>query len=155
MDEEYLNLTGSDDEDKRKREKFQNKKKCRTISIMLGICIFGLAFLTFAKFNWFQTPLHASCKVKLSWSETDCDFINKAIVKQIKAWTDRSNCLNGGQKCLYTLISEDSSFIKVTHTTPVKAYVDTITFSFSDSNSTSCNIDVINLILFILIINFL
>lgn len=148
MDEEYLNLTGSDDEEKRKRKNFQAKKKCKTISIMLGICIFGLAFLIFAKFNWFQTPLHASCKVKLSWSETGCDLINKAIVNQIKNWTDRSNCLNGGQKCLYTLIAEDSSFIKVTHTTPVKAYVDTITFSFSDSNLTSCNIDVIHFIYF-------
>ena len=142
MEDEYAILSDSDQAEQRKRANFQKKKKCRIISIMILICVLSITFVTFLRFNWFTMPSHASCKVKLNWSSTDCTTIKQSIVNQIKNWTTRDNCLNGGQKCLYTLLSEDANSLKATHTTPVKAYVDTLTFSFETSNISSCTVDV-------------
>ncbi|XP_064614374.1 uncharacterized protein LOC135478040 [Liolophura sinensis] len=80
-------------------------------------------------------PLHASCKV--TWTfHTDCASVNKKIVDQMTAWKSADNCANGGEKCLYTIVSHDATTIKGKHTTPVKHYIDDLTFTFipEDSN---------------------
>ena len=35
------------------------------------------------------------------WPSTNCSYLQNAIVAQMQKWVGRSNCPNGGQKCLY------------------------------------------------------
>jgi len=56
--------------------------------------------------------------------------IHDKLIDQISTWTSADNCKNGGEKCLYTLISQTDSKITVTHETPEKHYKDDITFDF-------------------------
>lgn len=86
-------------------------------------------------------PLHASCKVAWFWPQTDCKTVHSKIVNQISEWTTEENCNNGGEKCLYKLISQNDKQIKATHTTPVKHYVDDLTFDFNQLNS-DCQVNV-------------
>jgi hypothetical protein len=141
MDDEYAILSDSDKAEQRKRANFKKKKMCKIISLVVALCILGMGVLA-VMYSWSSIPTHASCRVKLNWPSSDCIKIKQSIVNQIQNWTTRENCLNGGQKCLYNLVSEDTSFIKATHTTPVKAYVDTITFSFANNGNNDCNVDV-------------
>lgn len=85
-------------------------------------------------------PLHASCKVKWTWPNTDCGVPLKALLAQIDAWKTDENCKNGGEKCLYSLVSNTSDTINAKHATPVKKYIDDLTFKFS-KNGTTCNGD--------------
>ncbi|RNA40533.1 hypothetical protein BpHYR1_036009 [Brachionus plicatilis] len=79
-------------------------------------------------------PLHASCKVAWNWPETDCKLVHLKIVNQINEWKTDENCKNGGEKCLYTLVSQDEKQIKATHSTPVKHYIDDLSFDFNQLN---------------------
>lgn len=142
MDDDYTVLTDSDSAEARKRARFQQKKRCRLIIGLVLISVVGLIFITVLRYSWFTMPLHASCRVKFSWADRSCNELNEMIVNQIKNWTGRDNCLNGGQKCLYNLLSNTPDFVKATHTTPVKGYVDTLSFSFVQNNST-CDANVI------------
>ncbi|TRY85048.1 hypothetical protein DNTS_009548 [Danionella cerebrum] len=72
-------------------------------------------------------PLHAQCKVEWYFS-IPCRSVYEALVTQIKRWKTVSNCITGGEKCLYKLQSASVYFIAAKHTTPVKKYVDDITF---------------------------
>merc|ERR1712122_460839 len=85
------------------------------------------------------SPLHASCKINWEWSDNQCSEIHEKLINQIKLWTPEDNCAGGGQKCLYELIEETSDYIKATHTTPIKRYVDTLTFKFTTNNN-GCNV---------------
>ncbi|KAK6166522.1 hypothetical protein SNE40_023188 [Patella caerulea] len=86
----------------------------------------------------FCGPLHASCKV--DWETTgQCSAVQTKIVDQIKAWNGPSGCASGGEKCLYSLVSQSSSQVKATHETPVKHYKDDLTFTFSQ-NGNLCQI---------------
>jgi hypothetical protein len=89
----------------------------------------------------FKAPLHAQCNVDWSWPSTPCKTIQDKILSQIKAWTTADNCKNGGEKCLYTLVSQTSAVIQATHKTPVKQYVDDLTFKFSGKDP-QCNVNV-------------
>ena len=80
------------------------------------------------------SPLHASCQTTWEWKQTDCRSIHQAFLKQIELWAPFDNCKNGGQKCLYDLLEEKDMFIKATHTTPIKRYVDTMDFTFKDQD---------------------
>lgn len=87
-------------------------------------------------------PLHASCKVEWSWPDTSCQDVQTRLLNQIALWTPEDNCKNGGEKCLYTLISQSSNQIKATHKTPVKHYVDDLTFTFTNAGAQSCQVNV-------------
>ena len=93
-------------------------------------------------------PLHAQCKVTWTWPKTDCSVPMNAIVSQIKKWTTADNCNpppagDGGEKCLYTLKDQSSTMIKATHETPVKHYVDDLTFTVLKNGD--CQLQVISL----------
>ena len=92
------------------------------------------------EFPGIGSPLHAQCKIKWNWPHNDCKEISEAFIKQIEEWTPEDNCANGGQKCLYSLKEQQSNFIKATHTTPIKRYVDTLTFDFKPESG--CTVDV-------------
>lgn len=86
-------------------------------------------------------PLHASCNVQWSWPNTNCDDVQTKIVNQIAAWNTDDNCANGGEKCLYSLTSQKKGIINAKHKTPVKFYVDDLTFTLTQSSG-SCNVKV-------------
>ncbi|XP_077991471.1 uncharacterized protein LOC144445700 [Glandiceps talaboti] len=77
-------------------------------------------------------PLHASCKLHWTFG-TQCQEINTKLMDQMKKWEGPDNCKQGGEKCLYKVLSSNSTYITATHTTPVKMYVDTQTYSFKQS----------------------
>ncbi|XP_048742470.1 uncharacterized protein LOC125655964 [Ostrea edulis] len=83
-------------------------------------------------------PLHASCKIDWTFGIT-CDEVSSKIKGQISAWTTADNCANGGEKCLYKFVSASANQLKAKHETPVKHYVDDLTFTFSPSGA-SCNV---------------
>lgn len=84
-------------------------------------------------------PLHASCKVDWKFPAMTCDNVKMKLTNQIKAWTSDENCKNGGEKCLYSLVSDSGNTLKAKHQTPVKKYTDDLTFTFSNSSS-NCNV---------------
>ncbi|XP_066579424.1 uncharacterized protein LOC136769633 isoform X2 [Amia ocellicauda] len=57
-----------------------------------------------------------------------CRNVYVALVTQIKMWRTEAGCAQGGEKCLYKLESANVHFIKAKHTTPVKKYVDDLSF---------------------------
>ncbi|KAI8789733.1 hypothetical protein BgiMline_001534 [Biomphalaria glabrata] len=80
-------------------------------------------------------PLHASCNVDWNF-ELSCEATSQKIINQIDAWKG-DNC-GTGEKCRYTFISFENSVLKATHTTPVKNYVDDLTFLFKPKSADGC-----------------
>ena len=89
-----------------------------------------------------NTPLHASCKITWTLHATSCTLVQKSIEAQINAWKSQATCKNGGQKCLYALKERATNLIRATHTTPVKRYVDSLTFEL-ENTPTGCTVKVI------------
>lgn len=113
-------------------------------SIILLITILAIQSAQISAFKLgfnLKYPLHASCKASWSWPNTDCSVPMSKLVDQINTWTTADNCKNGGEKCLYTLVSKNTVTIKATHKTPVKFYVDDLTFTVT-SNSGTCQMTV-------------
>ncbi|ESO97070.1 hypothetical protein LOTGIDRAFT_143540 [Lottia gigantea] len=81
-------------------------------------------------------PLHASCKIDWQFG-MECDAVMTKLVNQIKAMGGKSGCANGGEKCLYELTSSTSAQITAKHTTPVKGYVDDLTFTFKGGKTSN------------------
>lgn len=109
---------------------------------LLIVTVLAIAIGTSLGFSFgLKNPLHASCKTKYSWPKTDCSVPLKALLAQIDAWKSDENCKNGGEKCLYTLKGSTQTSISATHATPVKKYIDDLTFTFTQ-NAGTCNCDV-------------
>merc|ERR1711860_44289 len=83
-------------------------------------------------------PIHASCTIQWTFGTT-CDDVKMKIKSQIATWSTADNCKNGGEKCLYSLVSESGNVIKAKHETPVKHYLDDLTFTLTPSGS-NCNV---------------
>ncbi|ESO87849.1 hypothetical protein LOTGIDRAFT_127112 [Lottia gigantea] len=79
-------------------------------------------------------PFHASCKV--DWEVAgQCADVKTKITDQIKALNGPAGCANGGEKCLYSLVSDSGMKVTATHETPKKHYKDDLTFSFTQSSN--------------------
>ena len=89
-------------------------------------------------------PLHASCKIVWLWANTDCKLVHSKIIDQMEEWKTEDNCKDGGEKCLYTMTSQTDKQIKGTHMTPVKHYIDDLTFDFTQVND-NCQVNVIKI----------
>ena len=104
----------------------------------LSIC--SLIFI----FNSLEAiPWHASCELDWEWKTMNCNSIQDKLVDQINLWTDDSNCKkvkNGGEKCLYHLLSRTDDRIEATHTTPIQRYIDDLTIKFASTNVTGCKV---------------
>lgn len=109
----------------------------KIILVALGIVIIAVSVGAFT----IKGPIHAQCKVKWTWPNTECGEVLKKLLNQIDAWKTADNCKNGGEKCLYSLVSSTLNSIKAKHMTPVKKYVDDLTFSFENDGKT-CNANV-------------
>jgi len=79
-------------------------------------------------------PLHASCSIQWTFGE-NCENMKEGLVKQIELWRTNANC-GTGQKCLYNKISLDGNVLKAIHTTPVRKYIDDLTFTFQTNSKT-------------------
>ncbi|XP_065558964.1 uncharacterized protein LOC136026360 isoform X2 [Artemia franciscana] len=88
----------------------------------------------------FPYPAHASCRINWRFGKS-CDEVRSQIIQQMKIWEPRDNCQNGGEKCLYKFLSSEGDMVKGTHTTPVKAYVDDLSFKFTSTPSNTCNVE--------------
>ena len=78
-------------------------------------------------------PLHASCELSWSFTSTSCDIVRTKLVQQIQEWNGPDNCAQGGEKCLYSLVSNSGDEVTATHTTPKKKYVDSLSMKFSST----------------------
>jgi len=111
---------------------YPTKMKLLICGIIFAVCCIG----TGVGWSLFPYPLHASCKI--DWTtQLSCDATYQKIYSQIFAWnhTDCGDGENVHQRCRYKLIQNDSSSIKATHTTPLKKYVDDLTFKFKTEGS--------------------
>ncbi|XP_074659170.1 uncharacterized protein LOC141911948 [Tubulanus polymorphus] len=106
------------------------------IAIMSIITVTGSLVVLCSALAW-SYPLHASCKIDWTFGE-DCKIIRDKILNQISVWKTDDNCKNGGEKCLYTLLSATANTIEAQHTTPVKHYNDTLNFTFN--SGTLCRV---------------
>ncbi|XP_064614190.1 uncharacterized protein LOC135477906 [Liolophura sinensis] len=115
-----------------------NTSKCVTISTAVCLCLSVLVTLLVA-YNPY--PCHASCKI--TWKFTNsCYPVLEAIKVQIRKWEGPANCKDGGQRCLYQLVRETNSSLIATHMTPVKHYMDDLTFSFTNSaDNSECTVE--------------
>ncbi|XP_070566694.1 uncharacterized protein [Ptychodera flava] len=103
-----------------------------------GFILFCLVVLFRTSYTLWPYPWHAQCEVDWSFLE-NCTYIKTKIVDQLKKWTGADNCQSGGQKCLYELIYSNDTYIEATHTTPVKKYIDDMTFELCFEGS-SCHV---------------
>ena len=88
-------------------------------------------------------PLHASCQLEWDFAATSCDIVLGKLVQQIQKWNGPNNCQQGGEKCLYDLVSSAPNTITATHTTPKKNYVDSLTMTFSSKQSYNFDSEII------------
>lgn len=105
---------------------------------MKGVFVFLAVVCFFAIYT--QGSLHASCRIDWTWA-INCTVIKDAIVKQINIWSTPNNCKDGGEKCLYKLKEVTADQITATHSTPVKHYIDDLTFTFKANGSELCNVE--------------
>ncbi|XP_030834870.1 uncharacterized protein LOC100891226 [Strongylocentrotus purpuratus] len=80
-------------------------------------------------------PLHASCG--LNWVfGMNCSSVSKALEQQIAKWSTKDNCADGGEKCLYKLVSSNATTLLATHETPENHYFDDLSFQFTKGSET-------------------
>merc|ERR1711953_1428885 len=92
-----------------------------------------------------RDPLHASCSVKWTLSES-CATAQQKIIDQMNLW-DNEDCgptddnKPHGQKCLYHHTGTEGLVTTGTHTTPIHRYVDDLTFTFIEGSDPTCLVD--------------
>ena len=92
-----------------------------------------------------SAPIHAQCSVTWKWPGVKCLQVQEAITTQMKKWESDEGCKDGSnEKCLYKIISQDLGLIKGTHETPIKHYIDDVSFIFVDDGS-QCSVEVIEI----------
>ncbi|XP_051985111.1 uncharacterized protein wu:fc46h12 [Xyrauchen texanus] len=87
-----------------------------TLTLTLGISLVATA-----------DPLHAQCKVIWLFG-IPCRDVFIALVNQIKAWRGVSGCINGGERCLYELVSATPFLITAKHTLRQSKRVEDLSF---------------------------
>ncbi|XP_069108135.1 uncharacterized protein [Argopecten irradians] len=110
-------------------------KGCIAATLLLSLAGGSLAFL-------FGGPAHASCKAQWMIGMA-CSQVESALLNQIQAWSGPENCKSGpiNEKCLYVLKSNSGGVMKLTHETPLKHYIDDVTFTLTSQGDASCHID--------------
>ena len=120
-------------------------------SNIMILALGGLVFLgAFQLFSMsFSYPWHAQCQIQWRIGES-CESVHNKLVNQIELWTANEcpttseSCpkMPCGQKCKYRLVksSPKTGLVKATHTTPVKEYVDHLTFNLTSSGDGECEV---------------
>jgi hypothetical protein len=109
------------------------------------LLIATLLFTAFVQLNAVKIPgvdypLTAQCSIKWNFPSLSCGSVKQRLVDQIKLWDMNFPC-NGSQRCLYQMKSVSDTQLLASHTTPVKRYVDSLTFTFNQAGL-GCNVDV-------------
>jgi hypothetical protein len=129
--------------------KLEGKTVKKICLIMFGALLGSLLLFVLALFGVTLTyPLHASCKI--TWFiNSPCTEVSSRLISQMNAW-DNANCPNVsescpkmpcGQKCLYHFKETTSDGeIVGTHATPVKRYIDNLSFKFMQTDA-HCQVD--------------
>ncbi|XP_064647616.1 uncharacterized protein LOC135500237 [Lineus longissimus] len=107
--------------------------------IMVSASVLSLCVVLLIVAGSYAGPLHASCKVKWTFNQA-CEDVQKTVVSQINKMQGPDGCEGGGEKCRYKLVSNEGNVVKATHTTPVKEYVDDLSFTFAGQDKT-CSCD--------------
>ncbi|OWF35756.1 uncharacterized protein LOC110442542 [Mizuhopecten yessoensis] len=110
-------------------------KSCVAAAVFLSLAGSSLAFL-------FGTgPAHASCKAQWTVGMA-CSQVETALLNQIQTWSGPENCKSGpiNEKCLYVLKSNSEGVIKLTHETPLKHYIDDVSFTLKSQGDASCQL---------------
>lgn len=81
-------------------------------------------------------PIHASCNIDWNFG-ISCNETSQKIVAQMVKWGE-IDC-GTSEKCLYKLKSKNETTLLATHTTPVKKYVDDLTFTLKPQGQ-SCQV---------------
>uniref|UniRef100_A0A8C5R486 C-type lectin domain-containing protein n=1 Tax=Leptobrachium leishanense TaxID=445787 RepID=A0A8C5R486_9ANUR len=84
-------------------------------------------------------PLHAQCRLEWNFG-ISCNNVYVALVTQIKLWTSKDNCKQGGERCLYELESANEHYIVAKHTNLIHQYVDNLTFKLVPFEEISCQV---------------
>ncbi|XP_046556940.1 uncharacterized protein LOC124266180 [Haliotis rubra] len=107
---------------------------------MKSFAIVTLACLVVAaeSFIMSRRSLRASCNVDWTFS-LSCTDVQDKLVGQIGRWTGPDGCADGGEKCLYKLVSKTKTQVKATRETPKQRYVDDLTFTFTQDRN-KCNV---------------
>merc|ERR1712156_169231 len=99
-------------------------------------------------------PDHASCRI--DWIvPASCDRVRIQIIDQMNQWKGDTNCgkvsdscptlkctMPCGQNCLYEFLETyENGTIEADHLTPVKRYVDSLTFAFEELSAISCQVE--------------
>merc|ERR1712110_415522 len=118
------------------------KRKIEKILKML--LIVTLLFTAFVQMNALNIPgidypLTAQCAIKWDFPSMSCAMVKSKILEQIAAWGMDKDCA-GSQRCLYKLKASTDNQITASHTTPIKRYVDSLTFTFNDA-AAGCKVD--------------
>lgn len=82
-------------------------------------------------------PIHASCNIEWNFGISCHDTLQR-IVAQINNWTN--NTCNNDEKCGYKITDYTESVLHATHTTPVKHYIDNLSFTFQPDGQASCKV---------------
>lgn len=104
----------------------------------------GLVQLNAVKIPGIDYPLTAQCAVKWNFPALSCDSVKQRLVDQVNRWDgDVDQCTSnpGNQRCLYKMKSTSATQLLASHTTPIKRYVDSLTFTFNQAGA-GCNVDV-------------
>lgn len=97
----------------------------KTLFVVAALCVVSV-----------HCVLHASCRITWNFG-VPCTQVSSALEQQMNTWKTADNCKNGGEKCLYAVKTSSANQLTGTHTTPVKHYVDDLTFTFKTSGN-SC-----------------
>eukprot|EP00163_Fabomonas_tropica_P029509 TRINITY_DN634_c0_g1_i2.p1 TRINITY_DN634_c0_g1~~TRINITY_DN634_c0_g1_i2.p1 ORF type:complete len:216 (+),score=54.28 TRINITY_DN634_c0_g1_i2:88-648(+) len=79
--------------------------------------------------------LHAHCGLVWDFQNTSCDPVMTLIKNNVVNFTNPKVAENN-----YTLVSASQSEIKALHTSPVKQYVDDLSFNVVSTSATACTI---------------
>ncbi|XP_035673556.1 uncharacterized protein LOC118413971 [Branchiostoma floridae] len=125
----------------RRRRNFYRLCSCKFCLPAMGTSLVLVFVVVFSVYLANGYPIHASCTIDWGFSQ-NCSAVNASLVKQINTWTSSDNCKNGGEMCLYKFVSASGTELKATHTTPVKNYVDDLTFTFTPGQTaqTKCRV---------------
>jgi len=118
---------------------------------MLGCgtgCLIILALAGAVTAGIMPYPWHASCKIEWTMMSESCTDVKQKLLDQIEQWKGDANCgtpddcpkMPCGQKCLYEVSSVEDNKIEATHKTPVKRYIDNLSFEFIEEAGSNCKV---------------
>ncbi len=97
-----------------------------------------------ASINNVGGPLHASCKLTWTFPKDSCSTVSSSLINAANGMGKQSGwqeaCGTSSEKCGYELKADGAGKLSGTHTTPVKEYIDDLTFTLTDTSDGGCTV---------------